>query len=190
MTPHKFSCPHVIARFSPGGILLRVLPNSPKDGVAAHIELHDLNVLLGDLPTAQEMKFFPGKWLVSSFLEENFLNLIYDCGTGPSVPGQTHKQQVAVFCQQKIRRATEDSHQLVDRQSYVLLWELLLLLLRQNGTIVGTDIAELLLKDHEILREPVVQVIVFPSLLIRSSYLIVDIGLGVAGKCGGAYSGG
>ena len=184
MTPHKFSCSHVIARFSPGGILFCACCQT------AHIELHDLNVLLGDLPTAQEMKFFPGKWLVSSFLEENFLNLIYDCGTGPSVPGQTHKQQVAVFCQQKIRRATEDSHQLVDRQSYVLLWELLLLLLRQNGTIVGTDIAELLLKDHEILREPVVQVIVFPSLLIRSSYLIVDIGLGVAGKCGGAYSGG
>ncbi|XP_059352135.1 protein transport protein Sec16A-like isoform X3 [Daphnia carinata] len=135
MTPHKFSCPHVIARFSPGGILLRVLPNSPKDGVAAHIELHDLNVLLGDLPTAQEMKFFPG----------------------PLVPGQTHKQQVAVFCQQKIRRATEDANQLVDRQSYILLWELLLLLLRQNGTIVGTDIAELLLKDHEILKEPIVQ---------------------------------
>lgn len=50
----------MVARFSPGGILLRVLPNSPKDGVAAHLELHDLNVLLGDLPTALEMKFFPG----------------------------------------------------------------------------------------------------------------------------------
>lgn len=67
MTPHKFSCPHVIARFSPGGVLLRVLPNSPKDGVAAHIELHDLNVLLGDLPTAQELKFFPGTVSIYSF---------------------------------------------------------------------------------------------------------------------------
>lgn len=75
MTPHKFSCPHVIARFSPGGILLRVLPNSPKDGVAAHIELHDLNVLLGDLPTAQEMKFFPGK--SSVFIGKEMLNIIY-----------------------------------------------------------------------------------------------------------------
>ncbi len=52
----------------------------------------------------------------------------------------------------------DESHHLMDRQSYILLWELLLLLLRQNGTIVGTDIAELLLKDHEILREPVIQV--------------------------------
>lgn len=155
MTPHKFSCPHVIARFSPGGILVRVLPNSPKDGVAAHIELHDLNLLLGDLPMAQEMKFFPGTGLFYLFF---IFGIIIVVGyTGPLVAGQTHKQQVAVFCQQKIRRAMDDN-QLVDRQSYLLLWELLLLLLRQNGTIVGTDIAELLLKDHEILREPIVQV--------------------------------
>lgn len=52
----------------------------------------------------------------------------------------------------------DDTVQLVDRQSYILLWEFLLLLLRQNGTVVGTDIAELLLKDHEVLREPVVEV--------------------------------
>lgn len=68
------------------------------------------------------------------------------------IAGQTHKQQVTVFCQQKIRRAMEDPY-IDDRQSYVLLWELLLLLLRQNGTIVGTDIAELLLKDSDILKE-------------------------------------
>ena len=92
---------------------------------------------------------------------------------GPLVPGQTHKQQVTVFCQQKIRRATEDSHQLVDRQSYILLWELLLLLLRQNGTIVGTDIAELLLKDHEILLEPVVQVWLMTLVANASSLLVL-----------------
>ena len=82
---------------------------------------------------------------------------------GPLVAGQTHKQQVAVFCQQKMRQAMDESSHphLVDRQSYILLWELLLLLLRQNGTIVGTDIAELLLKDHEILRDPVVEASLF-----------------------------
>ena len=55
-------------------------------------------------------------------------------------------------------RQAESSTHLADRQSSILLWELLLLLLRQNGTIVGTDIAELLLKDHEILRDPVAEV--------------------------------
>jgi len=74
------------------------------------------------------------------------------------MPGQTErrKSKWPSFSSKKIRRATDDGNQLVGRQSYVLLWELLLLLLRQNGTIVGTDIAELLLKDHEILRKPVV----------------------------------
>ncbi len=60
-TPHKFSSPHVIGRFSAGGLLCRVLPNSPKEGAAACIEFHDLNVLLGDLPSAQELKDYPGK---------------------------------------------------------------------------------------------------------------------------------
>ena len=77
---------------------------------------------------------------------------------GPLIPGQTHKLQVINFCQQKIRKAAESSNQLTDHRSYVLLWEFLLLLLRQNGTIIGTDIAELLLNDHEIIQEPLVEV--------------------------------
>ncbi len=67
--------------------------------------------------------------------------------SGPLIAGQTHKQEVMNFCQQKIRRAAEDPY-INDRQSYILLWELLLLMLRQNGTIYGSDIAELLLKDE------------------------------------------
>ena len=65
-----------------------------------------------------------------------------------------------VFCQQKIRLAQLEESRVAenDRSSYILLWEFLLLLLRQNGTVVGTDIAELLLKDHEILKEPLIQV--------------------------------
>lgn len=68
MTPHKFSCPHVVGRFSSNGLLLRVLPNSPKDGVAAHIELHDLKMLMAELPSALEMKFFPGLQFLPSFI--------------------------------------------------------------------------------------------------------------------------
>lgn len=60
LTPPKFSGPHVIGRFSPNGLFIRVQANRPTEGVPAIIEFHDLNVLLGDLPTAQELKFFPG----------------------------------------------------------------------------------------------------------------------------------
>lgn len=60
LTPPKFSGPHVIGRFSCNGLLLRVQPNRPTEGVPAMIEFHDLGVILGDLPSAQELKFFPG----------------------------------------------------------------------------------------------------------------------------------
>ena len=43
---------------------------------------------------------------------------------------------------------------LVDPQSYILLWELLILLLRQKSAIDGCDIAELLLKDREDFHKP------------------------------------
>ena len=43
---------------------------------------------------------------------------------------------------------------LVDRSSYILLWELLILLLRQKSAIDGCDIAELLLKDREDFHKP------------------------------------
>ena len=43
---------------------------------------------------------------------------------------------------------------IVDRSSYILLWELLILLLRQKSAIDGCDIAELLLKDREDFHKP------------------------------------
>ena len=43
---------------------------------------------------------------------------------------------------------------LVDRSSYILLWELLILLLRQKSAIDGCDIAELLLKDRQDFHKP------------------------------------
>ena len=43
---------------------------------------------------------------------------------------------------------------LVDRDSYILIWELLILLLRQKSAIDGCDIAELLLKDRKDFYKP------------------------------------
>ena len=42
----------------------------------------------------------------------------------------------------------------MDRDSYILLWELLILLLRQKSAIDGCDIAELLLKDRHDFKQP------------------------------------
>lgn len=46
--------------------------------------------------------------------------------------GLTHKNDVIEFCNQKIKLLRQKDD-IVDRDSYILLWELMILLLRQNG---------------------------------------------------------
>lgn len=90
---------------------------------------------------------------------------------GPLARGVTHKKTVIEFCEEQIRlgpggvniagaAATlkargnsmssvfSQSQPAASRASYTLMWNLLILLLRQNGVVVGTDISELLLKNR------------------------------------------
>jgi len=46
--------------------------------------------------------------------------------------GVTHKNSVIAFCMRKLKKAEKDP-ELFDRESVILLWKLLILLLRQNG---------------------------------------------------------
>ncbi|XP_012510242.1 PREDICTED: protein transport protein Sec16A-like [Propithecus coquereli] len=66
---------------------------------------------------------------------------------GPLGKGDTHKVDVINFAQNKATKCLQDEN-LIDRESASLLWNFIVLLCRQNGTVVGTDIAELLLRDH------------------------------------------
>jgi len=61
----------------------------------------------------------------------------------------THKKTIITFCERKIREL-ESNHAQIDRDNLILLWELLILLLRQNGMAIGSDIAELLLKSKPV----------------------------------------
>ncbi|XP_033642753.1 protein transport protein Sec16A-like isoform X3 [Asterias rubens] len=125
MTPAKFTLPHVIARFSPGGHLIKVLPNMPLEGMPASVEIHSVETMLEHTPETEEMRAFPG----------------------PLIRGETHKGDVLRFSQQK-SAACSESTEMMDRESAALLWELMVLLCRQNGSIMETDISELLLKNH------------------------------------------
>jgi hypothetical protein len=49
-----------------------------------------------------------------------------------SCRGVTHKNSVITFCTRKLKKA-ERNPELFDRESVILLWKLLILLLRQNG---------------------------------------------------------
>lgn len=48
------------ARFGPGGHLIKVMPNRPKEGQTATVEIHDISMMLEDRPEVEELKCFPG----------------------------------------------------------------------------------------------------------------------------------
>ncbi|KAE8285280.1 hypothetical protein D5F01_LYC16733 [Larimichthys crocea] len=124
-TPEKFSMPHRCARFGPGGHLVQVLPNLPSAGQPALVDIYNLETMLQDTPDQTELRAFPG----------------------PLVKEETHKVDVIKFSQNKALECSRDNN-LLDRDSARLLWDFIMLLCRQNGTVVGTDIADLLLKEH------------------------------------------
>ena len=64
------------------------------------------------------------------------------------MPKQTHKQDVIRFCEWRAKLAENDMAE-SDRTSKSLLWKLIALMVRLNGQLVGTDIAELLLEGFE-----------------------------------------
>uniref|UniRef100_A0A8C3HMV1 Protein transport protein sec16 n=1 Tax=Chrysemys picta bellii TaxID=8478 RepID=A0A8C3HMV1_CHRPI len=119
----KYSLPHVPVCFGAGGQLVRVCPNSPADGQPALIEMHSLEVILHDTKEQEEMRAFPG----------------------PLVREDLHKVDVMTFCQRKAAMSC-DLETERGRDS-ALLWKLLVLLCRQNGSMVGSDTAELLMQD-------------------------------------------
>ncbi|XP_049821203.1 protein transport protein Sec16A-like isoform X4 [Aethina tumida] len=127
LTPAKFTTAHIRASIS-SGKLLRVLPNYPIEGDAPIVEVCNLQQILENDEEFKELNSFPG----------------------PLVKGVSHKKTIIEYCENKIRSAGFNND-IVDVDSYVLMWELLILLIRQNGMVVGTDIAELLLKNknHE-----------------------------------------
>ncbi|XP_069890499.1 protein transport protein Sec16B [Dipodomys merriami] len=121
--PLKFYVPHVSVSFGPGGQLVCVCPNSPLDGQTAIVELHSMEVILNDSEDQEEMRSF----------------------SGPLIREDVHKVDIMTFCQHKAAQ----SHKSETPQSRdsALLWQLLVLLCRQNGSMVGSDIAELLMQD-------------------------------------------
>lgn len=141
LTPHKFSNDHVVISLA-SGILVSVKPKySHSNG------FQNIAKLIKIAPNDSTKKLF------QSF-------------PGPLVKGITHKKTVIEYCEERIKlgpistrlrscQSSSNSLQSLSSQqpnqsSYVLLWNLLVLLLRQNGVVVGTDIAELLVKNQKL----------------------------------------
>ncbi|XP_066117314.1 protein transport protein Sec16B isoform X1 [Saccopteryx bilineata] len=121
--PMKFYIPHMPVSFGPGGQLVFVRLSFPGDGQTALVELHSVEVILNDSEEQEEMRTF----------------------SGPLIREDVHKVDIMTFCQQKAAQSCK-SETPRSRDS-ALLWQLLVLLCRQNGSMVGSDIAELLVQD-------------------------------------------
>ncbi|XP_019501955.1 PREDICTED: protein transport protein Sec16B isoform X2 [Hipposideros armiger] len=121
--PMKFYVPHVPVSFGPGGQLVCVGPSSPREGQTALVELHSMEVILNDSEEQEEMRTF----------------------SGPLIREDVHKVDIMTFCQQKAAQSCKS--EAPGSRDSALLWKLLVLLCRQNGSMVGSDIAELLMQD-------------------------------------------
>ncbi|XP_047231530.1 protein transport protein Sec16B isoform X3 [Girardinichthys multiradiatus] len=122
--PLKYSIPHVVVSFGPAGQLIRVTPALSPQEKLSQLEVHSLEVILSETQEQQEMRNFPG----------------------PLTRNDLHKVDAIDFAHQKAGACMRESKQ-SDRSSAALLWNLLILICRQNGQIVGSDIAELLMQD-------------------------------------------
>ncbi|XP_004425062.1 PREDICTED: protein transport protein Sec16B [Ceratotherium simum simum] len=121
--PMKFYVPHVPVSFGPGGQLVCVGPSFPSDGQTALVELHSMEVILNDSEEQEEMRTF----------------------SGPLIREDVHKVDVMTFCQQKAAQSRKTDTP--GSRDLALLWQLLVLLCRQNGSTAGSDVAELLMQD-------------------------------------------
>ncbi|KAK2497238.1 hypothetical protein MC885_012856 [Smutsia gigantea] len=121
--PMKFYVPHVPVSFGSGGQLVCVGLRSPSDGQTALVELHSMEVILNDSEEQEQMRSF----------------------SGPLIREDVHKVDIITFCQQKAAQSRKS--ETPGSRDAALLWQLLVLLCRQNGSMVGSDIAELLMQD-------------------------------------------
>ncbi|NXB63285.1 SC16B protein, partial [Struthidea cinerea] len=121
--PLKFPELHTALCFGAGGHLVLACPQRPAEGQPPRVELHSLEAILHGTEELEELQAFPG----------------------PLAREDLHKVDVMMFCQQKITTGCDLPTQR-DRDSS-LLWKLLVLLCRQNGSMVGSDTAELLMQD-------------------------------------------
>ncbi|XP_075731172.1 uncharacterized protein LOC119181866 [Rhipicephalus microplus] len=125
----KFPRPHPVVSFFGANGLVKLVPTVSGNTLPQLVELHSLTPMLQKDPDFRELEAFPG----------------------PLIRFETRKEDVIHYCKNKIASFAR-IHDLPDRSSHVLLWELLVLMLRQNGLVSGTEIAELLVRDYETLQ--------------------------------------
>lgn len=142
-TPEIFSCPHLRASFCFGGQLLTVLPGNVRAGDRPLVELLSVREVL----------------LSSDEGSREFVEAV-DESPGPFIPGDTPKSSVVGFaskqaqlCREKRQSLGTDGDggggdQAEQLEDEVLFWEFLVLLCQQNGSVMPSDVVDLLMRDR------------------------------------------
>lgn len=168
LTPMKFTTMHSSTSFENGLLVCVKQKYLPTNEIQNNVHLLKFGKLLFIIISCSSniiINYF--EFLSSKIAPNNQIKRLYQTFPGP-LNNTTHTKQVIDFCLEQIRngpkcpitsnlnsRSTSNSMsslQSVDqfnRASFVLLWNFLILLLRQRGAFVGSDIAELLLKNKE-----------------------------------------
>lgn len=115
LTPAKFATAHVKLSIQ-SGLMVRIPPHYPLDGQTASVDLGTVQALLHSSDEYKELANFPG----------------------PLIRGITHKKTIIEYCENKIKQAS--CLNITDCQSYILMWELLILLIRQNGVSAFVEV--------------------------------------------------
>ena len=104
---------------------------NPLEGQNATVELHTISSLLANTPEH--------RLEIGTLTQLTGLLLCRELTAfpGPLKPGVTHKNDVIKFCERKIA-ASRNRADIADRESYILLWEMLILMLRQKGQVTST----------------------------------------------------
>lgn len=128
MTPCKFTVDHCTASLA-NGLLVTVKPQFSQNDFANVVKVMTATAISANDPMRKLLQLYPG----------------------PLARGSTHKKQVIEFCQEQIRIGPSSSSGSMrshansvsslyslgqpqpNRSSYTLMWNLLILLLRQNG---------------------------------------------------------
>ena len=127
-TPEMFYNPHVTARFGIGGHLVVVLPDVPSMGQCGIVEIHSLCDLMGVSEEEEGDPFVPGETPKSLVVR--------------------HAQTEAERCHDSARVAEEEEGKRL-AEDEALMWDFLVLLCQQNGVLVPSDVADLLLSDDK-----------------------------------------
>ena len=125
LTPKKFHCPHSTICLINGLKTTIDSTAASNNGVLNIIKIENIQ------------------------LSDRFRN-IYHSYPGPLVKGTSHKKTIIEFCEEQLKQeilCDKEMSEKLNKSSYALLWNYLILVLRQNGHYTEGDISELLMRN-------------------------------------------